>query len=249
VSDQRDAIRSGSVTSSVLVQRSLDRIGALDGRLNAFAHVRSSEALRESAELDAVRAQGRLRGNLHGVPVAIKQENDIAGVPTEYGGAVNPDPAKADGEIVRRLRAAGAVIIGTTRMPEFGIWPFTESVAHGWTRNPWDLSRSPGGSSGGSAVAVASGIVAAAIGGDGGGSIRLPASWCGLFGLEAQRGRVSTAPNADLWRALGTLGPLTRTVSAVDYRSIGDCERGGVWAGRECFSFKTTGYRGYRPRS
>jgi amidase len=147
------------------------------------------------------------------VPIVVKEENDIAGIPTRYGSAAYSTPARADSEVVRRLRAAGAIIVGTTRMPEFGIWPFTESDAYGVTRNPWDLERSPAGSSGGTAAAVASGMVAAGIGGDGGGSIRLPSSWCGLFGLKAQRGRMSLAPNADLWRSLGVIGPLTRTVA------------------------------------
>ncbi|MDJ0112656.1 amidase family protein, partial [Rhodococcus erythropolis] len=102
------------------------------------------------------------------------------------------------------------------------MWPFTETAANGYTRNPWDTGISTGGSSGGSASAVASGMVAAAIGGDGGGSIRLPSAFCGLFGLKPQRGRVSTAPNRNLWRGLGTLGPLTRSVedSALVYDAI-----------------------------
>ena len=122
----------------------------------------------------------------------------------------NPAPAAADAEVVRRLRAAGAIVIGKTNMPEFGQFPFTEGD-WGMTANPWDRRRSPGGSSGGSAVAVASGMVPVAIGGDGGGSIRIPAAACGLFGLKAQRGRVSTSPSPDLWGILGTTGPLTRT--------------------------------------
>ena len=96
--------------------------------------------------------------------------------------------------MVRRLRAAGAVVVGKTNMPEFGQWPFTESLAHGMTRNPWDTRRSPGGSSGGTAAAVAAGLVAMGIGGDGGGSIRIPSACCGLFGLKPQRGRVTMAP-------------------------------------------------------
>ena len=165
---------------------------------------------------------GHSLGPLHGVPIAIKDENDVAGTPTTYGGAAATRIASADSEVVRRLRDAGAVIVGKTTMPEFGIWPFTETAANGYTRNPWDTGVSTGGSSGGSASAVASGMVAAAIGGDGGGSIRLPSAFCGLFGLKPQRGRVSTAPNRNLWRGLGTLGPITRSVedSALVYDVI-----------------------------
>lgn len=213
VRDQRDWVVGSQVTSRELVEHSLAQITRLDPALNAFSAVLADEARADADRLDAELRDGSEPGPLHGVPIAVKDENDVRGVPTAYGGASVTTPAAADSEVVRRLRDAGAVIIGKTRMPEFGIWPYTETAAHGWTRNPWDLDRSPAGSSGGTAAAVASGMVAAGIGGDGGGSIRLPSSWCGLFGLKPQRGRVSTAPNRDLWRALGTLGPLTRTVA------------------------------------
>lgn len=215
-------VADGTCSARDLVEHSLSKIARLDPLLNAFAFVRWEEARREADELDAELAASGPRGSLHGLPVAIKEENDVAGIPTQFGGGANGVAAKQDSEVVRRLRAAGAVIIGTTRMPEFGIWPYTESVAHGWTRNPWDLNRSTAGSSGGTAAAVASGMVAVGIGGDGGGSIRLPSSWCGLFGLKPQRGRVSLAPNADLWRSLGVIGPLARTVedSALVYDAI-----------------------------
>ena len=213
VHSQRAWVVDGQVTSRELVEHSLAEIARLDPAVNAFSAVLHDEARAEADRLDSTLRDGAPAGPLHGVPIAIKDENDVRGVPTAFGGASVTTPARADSEVVTRLRDAGAVIIGKTRMPEFGIWPFTETAAHGWTRNPWDLDRSPAGSSGGTAAAVASGMVAAGIGGDGGGSIRLPSSWCGLFGLKPQRGRVSTAPNPDLWRALGTLGPLTRTVA------------------------------------
>jgi len=215
-------VAAGQCSARDLVEHSLTRIARLDPHLNAFAFVRWEEALREADELDAELAARGPRGSLHGLPIAIKEENDVEGIPTQFGGGANGVPARQDSEVVRRLRAAGAIVVGTTRMPEFGIWPYTESVAHGWTRNPWDLNRSTAGSSGGTAAAVASGMVAAGIGGDGGGSIRLPSSWCGLFGLKPQRGRVSLAPNSDLWRSLGVIGPLTRTVedSALIYDAI-----------------------------
>jgi amidase len=163
---------------------------------------------------------------LHGVPVAIKEEIDVAGCVTTYGGRANTTPVAADSEVVRRLRAAGAVIVGKTAMPEFGSYPFTESEATGYTLNPWDTARSPGGSSGGTAVAVATGMVPVGLGGDGGGSIRVPSAFCGLFGLKAQRGRVSTAPQPHLWWALGVLGPLARSV--VDSAAVYDVIRGNL---------------------
>ena len=220
VTEQRALIEDGTVTSRELVDHALARIHALDPQLNAFVHVLDEAALAEAEARDALPPDAR--GPLHGVPIAIKDENDVAGVPTAFGGAAFTTPASADGEIVRRLREAGAVIVGKTRMPEFGIWPYTETSANGYTRNPWNPLRSTAGSSGGTAAAVASGMVAAAIGGDGGGSIRLPSSWCGLYGLKCQRGRTSSAPNTNLWRALGVIGPLTRTVadSALVYDAI-----------------------------
>lgn len=222
VVQQREWAATGVVSARELVEHSLERIAALDSTLNAFAYVLGTEALAEADALDAARIAGKPCGLLHGVPIAIKDENDVKGLPTAYGGASVTTPAAADSEVVRRLREAGAIIIGKTRMPEFGIFPFTETQANGWTRNPWNVLRSPAGSSGGTAAAVASGMVAAGIGGDGGGSIRLPSSWCGLYGLKPQRGRVSASPNPDLWRALGVIGPLTRTVadSALIYDAI-----------------------------
>lgn len=222
VAGQAALIRSGEISARELTENTLRRIERLDSTLNAFVRVLADEALDEATRLDQRQADGHSLGPLHGVPIAIKDENDVAGTPTTYGGAAATRIASADSEVVRRLREAGAVIVGKTTMPEFGIWPFTETAANGYTRNPWDTGVSTGGSSGGSASAVASGMVAAAIGGDGGGSIRLPSAFCGLFGLKPQRGRVSTAPNRNLWRGLGTLGPLTRSVedSALVYDVI-----------------------------
>ncbi|MCC4908875.1 amidase [Microbacterium sp. cx-59] len=213
VIEQAGWVAAGEISARELVEHSIARIDALNPVLNAFAHVFTEEARAHADALDAERAAGALRGPLHGVPIAIKEENDVAGIPTRFGSSAFTTPATADSAVVQRLRDAGAIIVGTTRMPEFGIWPFTESDSFGWTRNPWNTGRSTAGSSGGTAAAIASGMVAAGIGGDGGGSIRLPASWCGLFGLKPQRGRVSLAPNTDLWRALGVIGPLTRSVA------------------------------------
>lgn len=210
VAGQAAALRDGRVGAVELTEAVLAVVEELNPTVNAFSEVLAESALREAAGLDECPAGSR--GALHGVPVAIKQENDIAGSVTTFGGRANHTPAAADSEIVGRLRRAGAVIIGKTTMPEFGLWPFTEAEATGRTDNPWNRGHTAGGSSGGSAAAVATGMVAAAIGGDGGGSIRIPASCCGLFGLKPSRGRVSTAPHPDLWQSLGVLGPLTRSV-------------------------------------
>jgi len=219
VAGQAAAIASGEISSRDLVAAALERIQRHDRRLNAFTAVSAERALAEAEERDAHTGE---RGRLHGVPIAVKDEVDIAGEVTTFGGRGNRSSCGSDSELGRRLRAAGAVIVGKTTMPEFGQWPVTESSTYGITRNPWDLDRSPGGSSGGTAAAVAAGLVPAGIGGDGGGSIRIPSAFCGLYGLKPQRGRVSTAPAAHLWWALGTVGPLTRSVldSAIIYDVI-----------------------------
>ena len=220
------AVAAGRTTARSETAAALVRIAADDRRLNAFSVVLADQALAEADRRDAALAAGEQPGMLHGVPLAIKEEVAVAGTVTTYGGRGNSTPATDDAELVRRLRAAGAVVVGKTRMPEFGAFPYTESDAHGHTRNPWDETRSPGGSSGGTAAAVAAGLVPAGIGGDGGGSIRIPSACCGLFGLKPQRGRVTTAPEPHLWWALGTAGPLTRSV--LDSALVYDVVRGNV---------------------
>lgn len=221
---------AGEVSARELAEASLARIAELDGSLNAFTVVLREQALAEADDRDRLRAAGDALGPLHGVPVAIKDELDVAGEVTTFGGRGNSTPASRDAEVVRRLREAGAVVVGKTAMPEFGQWPFTESVAFGITRNPWDLTRSTGGSSGGTAAAVASGMVPFGMGGDGGGSIRIPAAVCGLFGLKPHRGRVSSDPHEHLWWALGTAGPLTRSV--VDSALVYDVIHGALTGDR-----------------
>jgi len=213
------------VTALEVTDACLERIGQRDAALNAFSVVLGAEARAEAAERDRSLATGEVPGPLHGVPVAIKEEIDVAGCVTTFGGRANTTPVTRDGEVVRRLRAAGAVIIGKTRMSEFGQWPYTESVAGGITRNPWSPSHTPGGSSGGTAVAVAAGMVPVGIGGDSGGSIRIPSACCGLFGLKPTRGRVTSSPMEHLWWALGTAGPLSRSV--LDSALVYDVIRGG----------------------
>jgi amidase len=232
-----ERIAAGGVSPVAVVEETLRRIEAHNTELNAFSVVLANEAREQARFLDLGAADGRVP--LFGVPVAIKEELDVAGCVTTFGGRANSTPAVADGEVVRRLREAGAIVVGKTQMPEFGAWPYTESVAHGYTRNPWQTSHTPGGSSGGTAAAVASGMVPVGMGGDGGGSIRIPAACCGLFGLKPQRGRVTTSPMEHLWWALGTVGPLSRTV--LDSAIVYDVIRGNVptdrWRAGEVGSF------------
>src|SRR6185312_8875084 len=147
-----------------------------------------------------------------GVPIAVKDDVDVAGEVTTMGTAAHGGPKDGDAEVVRRLRDAGAVILGKTTASELCIWPFTETLTFGATRNPWDLSRTPGGSSGGSAAAVAAGLAPLALGSDGGGSIRIPSTWCGLFGIKPQRDRVPLAPHDGAWCGLSVNGPIARTL-------------------------------------
>jgi amidase len=182
VAGQRQLLRDRVLTAVELLELCLRRIERLDPRLLAFRTVFDDSAHAEARAADEALAAGDERPLL-GVPIAVKDSFAIAGHSGTLGTG-SPEPAAPhDAEVVRRLRAAGAVIIGTTKLPELALWPFTESATFGTTRNPWDLGRTPGGSSGGSAAAVAAGLVAAATGSDGGGSIRIPAASCGLVGL------------------------------------------------------------------
>src|SRR5688500_8424823 len=213
----------GEVSSRELTDLFLERIDRYDPALNAYRVVSGELARAEAAQADARRRSGDRRPLL-GVPLAIKDDADVQGEITAKGSCAVDEPARADAEVVRRLRSAGAVILGKTQVPEMMIVPFTESPTFGITRNPWDLQRTPGGSSGGSGAAVAAGLCSAALGSDGGGSIRIPAGCCGLFGLKPQRGRVPTAPSVEPWHGLSTWGAITRRVadSARFYDAIRD---------------------------
>ncbi|WP_086661646.1 amidase [Lentzea kentuckyensis] len=225
VARQAHAVRSGEVTARDLVAEHLRRIERVDPQLNAFRLVFADKALAEAEQADARRAAGE-ELPLAGVPIAVKEDIAIEGLPTTKGTNAARTPEPADSAIVARLRAAGAVIIGRTRMPELGLWPYTESGWAGPTRNPWSLAHSPGGSSGGSAAAVAAGLAAAAIGTDGAGSIRIPSAVTGLFGLKPQRGRVSLSPEREAWGGLVVAGPITRTV--LDWALVADQIHGAV---------------------
>jgi amidase len=209
---QAALVRAGEVGSRELVELYLERIGRLDPQLNAYSVVLEERALIEADQADSRRAAGDDRPLL-GVPVAIKDCADVAGTVTTVGTAAHGPAATEDAELVRRLRAAGCVILGKTTLPELAITGTTEGPAFGVTRNPWDLDRTPGGSSGGSAAAVAAGLAAAGHATDGAGSIRIPAACCGLFGLKPQRGRVPLAPDDEQhWNGLSVAGAVTRGV-------------------------------------
>jgi amidase len=208
---QAEMVRAGEVSPTELVRLSLSRIERLDPELNAFRKVLAEKALLEAEQAEARLKAGEERPLL-GVPIAIKDEVDVAGEVNMRGTDGFTEPAGKDCEMVRRLREAGAIVVGLTRLPELAICGFTESATQGVTRNPWNLQRSPGGSSGGSAAAVAAGIVPIASAGDGGGSIRIPASSCGLFGLKPSRGRISLAPLDEGWAGLAVVGCLSRSV-------------------------------------
>ncbi len=204
-------LAAGSISAPALLELYLERIARIDRELRAFRIVMADSARREAAA-----AQERLdageRLPLLGVPIAIKDDSDVAGEFTCFGSSAYDLEATADSEVVRQLREAGAVILGKTSVPEMMLWPFTETVSFGATHNPWDLAYTPGGSSGGSGAAVAAGLAPFALGSDGAGSIRIPASWCGLYGLKPQRGRVPIGGDEDPWYGLSVNGPLARSV-------------------------------------
>jgi amidase len=208
---QARMLADGTVTAPALLDVYLRRIARLDPELRSYRVV-----MADRARDDAAAAQARLdageRRPLLGVPIAIKDDVDIAGEVTTCGSSAHGPARTADAEVVRRLREAGAVIVGKTSVPEMTLWPFTETVAFGATRNPWHTDYTPGGSSGGSAAAVAAGLASMALGSDGMGSIRIPSTWCGLFGLKPQRDRVPLAPHDDAWNGLTVNGPVARTV-------------------------------------
>jgi amidase len=203
-----EMVRSGEISSRELVQTSLERIEELNPMLNAFVQVDEEGALATAEQIGA----GDERP-FAGVPIAIKNNRPVKGLRLTYGCSLMSEHiAPYDHNITRRLRDAGFVIVGTTTLPEYGILPVSEARMFGPTRNPWDLERTPGGSSGGAAAAVAAGIVPVAHGNDGGGSIRIPAACCGLVGLKPTRGRISPAPELGD-SSLGIDGVLTRTVA------------------------------------
>jgi amidase len=201
-------VRSGEISARELVQISLERIEELNPALNAFVQIDAERAL---ASADAI-GPGDERP-FAGVPTAIKNNRPVEGLRLTYGCQLMEDfVCDYDHNVTRRLKDAGFVVVGTTALPEYGILPVSEARIFGPTRNPWDLGRTPGGSSGGAAAAVASGMLPVAHGNDGGGSVRIPAACCGLVGLKPARGRISAAPELGD-SSLGIDGMLTRSVA------------------------------------
>lgn len=212
ITRQAELLRAGEVSSRELVELYLERIARIDPSLNAYRIVFAERALAEADQADARLKSGDHRPLL-GVPIALKDNLNVAGEVTTHGTNAYGEPAREDSEMVRRLRAAGAVFLGKTLLPELAVYPFTETPTFGVTRNPWDLQRTTGGSSGGSGAAVAAGLAAGASASDGGGSIRIPAACCGLYGIKPQRGRVSLMPDPEHWHGLSVYGSVTRTVA------------------------------------
>ena len=216
VVDAAARIRGGTLSAEDLVRACLDAVEHDNGRLNAFVHVDAGMALAEARAVDATVSRGDLDrlGPLAGVPFGVKDLEDCAGMPTTGGSRwfAGGAPKTADSLHVGRLRAAGAIPIGKTATPEFGAWAYTASPLLGVTRNPWDPSRTPGGSSGGSSAATAAGMIPFGTASDGGGSIRGPASWTGLVGLRASYGRIPTLGDTHLAQN-AVVGCVTTTVA------------------------------------
>jgi amidase len=209
--DIADAVRTGRHSARVAVEDALARIEAVDGRIGAYQRVRAAAALREADAVDA--REDRAALPLAGVPIAIKDNVQVAGEPMRVGSlGTDASPRDHDHEIVRRVRAAGAVVVGLTRVPELCVFGSTDS-AYGITRNPWDPARTPGGSSGGSAAALAAGTVPIAHGNDGMGSIRIPSACCGLVGIKPGYGLVPSDLGNGSWFGMAENGAMATTVA------------------------------------
>ncbi|WP_406316923.1 amidase [Streptosporangium sp. NBC_01639] len=209
-----ELLRTRQVSATELLQAHLDRIEEVNPRVNAIVTLAADRARQEAAEADRDLARGRPHGPLHGLPVAHKDLTDTAGIRTTYGSPLFADHVPdTDSPIVRRMREAGAITIGKTNTPEFGTGSHTVNKLFGATRNPYDLSKSAGGSSGGAAAALATGMTALADGSDMGGSLRNPASFCNVVGLRPTPGRVPAPSPTAAWFTLGVPGPMARTVA------------------------------------
>jgi Asp-tRNA(Asn)/Glu-tRNA(Gln) amidotransferase A subunit family amidase len=215
-----ESVQRGKVSARELVQHALDRIEILDEHVNAFVAVDGEGALAAAAVIDERIARGENVGELAGIPIGVKDLEEAAGFVTTHGSAAYADgPVSAsDSLLVARMKAAGCIVVGKTNTPEMGWKADTENLVFGATRNPWNLAHSPGGSSGGSAAAIAAGMVPLATGSDGGGSIRIPSALCGLAGVKPSLGRVpSGGPTPPDWIHLSTKGPMARRLADVVY--------------------------------
>ncbi|MHB8330370.1 MAG: amidase [Acidimicrobiales bacterium] len=217
LSDLAADVRAAKISARELVAHALERVEALNPSVNAFVAVDAEAALAAAARIDERVAAGDDPGPLAGIPIGVKDLEDAAGFITTRGSpAFAGDSVAADSPLVARLKAAGCVVVGKTNTPELGWKSDTDNTVFGATLNPWNLEHSPGGSSGGSAAAIASGMVPLATGSDGGGSIRIPSSCCGLSGIKPSLGRVpSGGPQAPDWHHLSTRGPMARQVADV----------------------------------
>ena len=221
-----DLIQRRVLSPVALTRACLDRIAAADGELRAFITVTAEHALRDAAHAEAEIAAGRYRGALHGVPVSLKDLVDLAGTPTTSGSAVPPRRPDRDAPIVANLRRAGAIVIGKTNLHEFAFGTTSDETAFGVVRNPFDRSRSPGGSSGGAAVSIVEGMCYAAVGTDTGGSIRIPAAACGIVGLKPDVADLPIDGIVPLSTTLDHAGPMARSVAdaALAYFAMRDGE-------------------------
>ena len=219
-------IHAGELSPVELIEKTLNRIEAVNPLINAFVAMRADQAMEEAKELETRMTKGFTPGPLAGIPLGVKDLEDVKGMVTSFGSIPYKDHvAETDSVQVARLRAAGAIVVGKTNTPEFGFTGFTKNRLYGTTRNPWNRERTPGGSSGGSAAAVAAGMVPIATGSDAGGSIRIPACYSGCFGLKPTYGRIPFGPLKRLHMTrTWTLGPLTRTVE--DAALYLDCTAG-----------------------
>src|SRR3984893_13701799 len=218
-------IRSKEISPREIVDAHLERIEKLQPKLNAFVHVDPDGARRQARASEVAILSGNAVGAMHGVPISIKSCIDVAGWPCPAGSRLRADyVASEDAGLVSRLRAAGAILIGNTNVPEFLMGYGTDNALSGKTSNPWELSRSAGGSSGGEAAAIASGCSMAGVGSDGGGSVRVPAHFCGIRGLNPTPARIPSTGHyprgAAAFAWLGVVGPMARTVA--DVRALFD---------------------------
>jgi amidase len=211
--EQARLVREGDVSATELIEATLARIEAIDPQINSYSVVFGDEALQAARDADARRIEGGDPLPMLGVPIAVKDNIALAGQTTNWGTSAVTAVAAEDAPLIARLRSAGAIIVGKTNCSELAVWPFTETPAWGATRNPWDLAFSPGGSSGGSGAAVAAGLCGLAVGSDGLGSVRVPSSFCGVFGLKPQRDRVWHESGGGGWYGLSVNGPLCRSVA------------------------------------